>query len=155
METGFEPVYNRESKVLILGSFPSVKSRSVGFYYGNPQNRFWRVLSELFHENVGGNVSDKINFLLRHGIALWDIARACEIQGSSDSKIRRPQIVDLNPVLRGSNIRKIILNGKKAGELYAMEYGKSGIPYRVLPSTSPANVRFDLQPWREAFKEFT
>ena len=99
---GFEPVYDKNSKVLILGSFPSVKSRQVDFYYGNKRNRFWETLCSYFGEAVPESTQDKIDFLLRRNIAIWDIVTECEIDGSKDDTIKNFKVADLKKVLQNS-----------------------------------------------------
>lgn len=147
---GFEPVYDSNSTVLILGSFPSVKSRQVEFYYGNKQNRFWHMLSELYGEPLN-TVDDKKRFCHSHGIALWDIVASCEIDGSMDADIKNYTLVDLSQVLNQCKICKILCNGATAYKLTQSAYNGE-IPVYKLPSTSPANVRFDKQEW---FKHLT
>lgn len=142
---GFEPVFDENSKILILGSFPSVISREVSFYYGNKQNRFWRTLSEFFR-CAAETVGDKKRLCLNNGIALWDIVVSCKIKGSMDSEIKDYRLADLNTVLSACDIRKILCNGQKAYELTKKAYDGI-IPVLKLPSTSPANVRFDKQIW--------
>lgn len=149
-ETGFPPVYNQESKVLILGSFPSVKSREIQFYYGHKQNRFWRTVCGYFHEEVPQDVEGKTEFLLRRGIALWDIAQSCEIIGSSDASIKNAEIVDLTEILATAKIQKILLNGSLSYQLFLKKYENINIPYQKLPSTSPANPRFSMEIWQNA-----
>jgi len=146
---GFEPVYDDKSRILILGSFPSVMSRDIGFFYGNRHNRFWRVLSLLFEEKIGNLKEEKIDFLIRHRVALWDIVSACEIKGSLDSDIRNVKVADINKIIKNSNIEKIFCNGKKSYELTLRYYGNIGIPIIYLPSTSPANTKFSVDDWRE------
>ena len=148
-ETGFDPVYNTNSKILILGSFPSVKSREVSFYYGHKQNQFWPTLCDYFNEPIPQSVESKKEFLLRNGIALWDIATTCEIIGSSDASIKNVEVADLDEILRGANIQKIFLNGTLAYQLFLRKYAQIDIPYVKLTSTSPANPRFSPQPWKE------
>lgn len=147
---GFGPIYDGESKVLILGSFPSVKSRKVEFYYGNPQNRFWRVVCGYFGESVPDTVDGKRDFLLRRNIALWDIVTECEIVGSQDATIKNFITADLNSLLQNSEIGFIILNGGKAFSIFKARYGDINIPYAQLPSTSPANTHFDEKEWINA-----
>ena len=143
----FDPLYDENARVLILGSFPSVKSREVNFYYGHPRNRFWQVMAELLDEEVPVSVPAKREMLLKHGIALFDVIRSCEIRGSSDSSIRNAQVNDLSPILSASRIGdRVYTNGKKAGELYRKYiYPQNGIPATVLPSTSPANAAWSLE----------
>lgn len=149
-QTGFPPFYNKESKVLILGSFPSVKSREISFYYGHKQNRFWRTICGYFHEEVPNDVEGKRTFLLRRNIALWDVARSCEIVGSSDASIKNAEIADLSEIFEAAKIERIFLNGTLAYQLFLQKYADIAIPYQKLPSTSPANPRFFPQAWTEA-----
>ena len=135
------PVYDADSEVLILGSFPSVKSREQGFFYGHPQNRFWKVTAAVFGEEVPQTVEEKKAFLLRNHVALWDVIGSCEITGSSDSSIRNVTVNDLSPILGTAGIRRIFCNGSKAFELYGKyQREKLGIEAVRLPSTSPANA---------------
>ncbi len=151
MKMGFEPVYDEHSKVLILGSFPSVKSREIRFYYGNKQNRFWKMLCGYFGEEIPQTTEGKKAFLLRRGVALWDMVSACEIEGSSDASIRGAKIVDLRPILEKAAIQKVLLNGSLAYKLFVENYGDLGVEYEKMPSTSPANPRFDEKKWKKAF----
>ena len=144
---GFPPVYDANSRILILGSFPSVKSREVAFYYGNPQNRFWRTICGYFGEEIPETAERKKEFLLRKNIALWDIATACEVEGSADSSIKNVEIADLTQIFQTANLQKILLNGTLAYELFASRYGCCGIPYIKMSSTSPANPRFKEEIW--------
>lgn len=139
------PVYDKNSKILILGSFPSVKSREVGFFYGHPQNRFWKVLARIFEENVPETIEEKRSMLLRNHIAVWDVIHSCEITGSSDSSIKNVVANDLTQILEEAQIQKICVNGKKAFSLY-QKYIKpqTGREAVCLPSTSPANAAFGL-----------
>ena len=140
------PVYDGQSRVLILGSFPSVKSREQGFFYGHPQNRFWRVLSAVLEDALPQSVPERRDFLLRHGIALWDVIAACEISGSSDASIRAAAVNDFSPILQAAPIRTIYVNGQTAAKLYR-KYGEpmTGSPAAVLTSTSPANAAWSLE----------
>lgn len=147
---GFAPLSDKDSKLLILGSFPSVKSRKVEFYYGNPQNKFWRVICSYFGETVPQDIDGKKNFLLTHNIALWDIVTECEISGSQDSTIKNFKVADLKTLLQNCDIRFIILNGSTAFKIFKDNYGDLNIPYKKLPSTSPANTRFCEKEWRDA-----
>ena len=140
------PFYDADSKILVLGSFPSVKSREQNFFYGHPQNRFWKVMAALLNEPVPQDIPQKKAMLLKHGIALFDVIESCDIVGSSDSSIKNVTVNDLSPILNGSKVgNHIFTNGKKAGELY-MKYTfpKTEIPCTVLPSTSPANAVWTL-----------
>lgn len=135
-----EPVYDHRSKILILGSFPSVRSRAEGFFYGNPQNRFWKVIARIVGEEEPKSIEEKKEMLYRHGIALFDAATACQIQGSSDSTLVNAEPADLSEILTAGEIRAIFANGKKAQEI-AKQGGYDTI---LLPSTSPANARWQL-----------
>lgn len=134
-----------------MGSFPSVKSREVKFYYGNPRNRFWKTLGEIYGVNIGQSVKEKTAFLSAHRLALWDIVRLSEIRGSSDSSLKCVEPVDLSQILNTSPIEYILCNGKKAYELFVKHYPK--LSATCLPSTSPANARFDKDKWKNAFVE--
>lgn len=141
-----EPIFDSGSRVLILGSFPSVKSRESQFYYGNPRNRFWLVLAALFEEPVPDSIAEKRRFLLRNKIAVWDVVQSCEITGSSDSSIREPLPNDLNRILSVSPISRIFTNGSAAARLYKRFcFPLTNIEAVPLPSTSPANATADLQ----------
>ncbi len=149
LKCGFEPVFDKNSKVLILGSFPSVKSRQIEFYYGNKQNRFWRTVCGFFGEAAPETVSDKIDFLLRRKIALWDIVTECEIVGSRDDTIKNFKVADLKKVLQKSQISFIIINGGKAYDIFLRSYPNLEIPHKKLCSTSPANTRYNESEWRD------
>lgn len=141
----FPPVFDKNSKILILGSFPSVKSRQDEFYYANPQNRFWKVLSNIFCENIPDDITTKTEFLLNHKIALWDVVANCDIIGSSDSTIKNIVPNDLVSVLQSAPICQIFVNGNTAKKIYDRfifnQINQTAYP---LPSTSPANARFNL-----------
>ena len=140
------PVYNKHSEVLILGSFPSVKSREAAFFYGHPQNRFWRVLAAVCKESVPVTVEEKTALLLRRHIALWDVIASCTIEGSSDSSIRDVVPNDLRPILEASGLRRIFVNGKTAAKLYEKYIAPElGVPAVCLPSTSPANAAWSME----------
>jgi hypoxanthine-DNA glycosylase len=145
---GFAPIYDTNSRILILGSFPSVKSREISFYYGNKQNRFWKMLCGYFGENVPDKVEEKKDFLFRRGIALWDMATACEIEGSSDASVKNVELANLSLIFNTAKIERILLNGTLAYELFLRENAHVQIPYVKLPSTSPANPRFNEAAWR-------
>ena len=147
---GFAPVFNADSRILILGSFPSVKSREIDFYYGNKQNRFWKTVCGYFHENVPETVEGKRTFLYSRKIALWDMVTACEIDGSADVSVRNEETADLNEIFRFANIEAVLLNGSLAYNLFLRSYADISIPYYKLPSTSPANPLFDEKSWKEA-----
>ena len=147
------PVFDKDSKVLILGSFPSVKSREEGFFYGHPQNRFWKVTSRIFGEELPVTIDEKKAFLIKNHIALWDVIGSCEIDGSSDSSIRDVTVNDLSVILDTADIRAIFLNGKKA-EQYYMKYLFPALNRDAvcLPSTSPANAAWSLDKLADAWE---
>ena len=123
METhNISPVYNKKSKILILGSFPSVKSREQQFFYGHPQNRFWKVISTITNEKLPTTIEEKKELLLHNNIAVWDVIKSCDIVGSSDSSIENVEINDLSIVLDNANIKKIFANGDKAYSLFKKYY---------------------------------
>ena len=141
-----KPIYDKNSKVLILGSLPSVKSREVGFYYGHPQNRFWKTLEKVFNEQIGNSKEEKEEFLLIHHIALFDVIKECEISSSSDSSIKNVTPNNLNPILKKSQIKTIFTTGAKAHQLYKKYiYPKTKIEDIPLPSTSPANCKKGIE----------
>ena len=142
----FEPIYNKDSRILILGSFPSVKSRENNFYYGHPQNRFWKVIAGVIGNPVPVSIEEKKEVLLNNHIAIWHVIASCSIQGSSDSSIRDVVVNDFSKVLQESSIRTIYVNGNKAYELYH-KYAeeKTGIAAIKLPSTSPANAAWSVE----------
>lgn len=154
----FGPFYRPDSRILILGSFPSVKSREANFYYGHPQNRFWKVLAAITNDEVPDSLEKKKDFLARHRIALYDVIDRCSIIGSSDSSIEDVVVTDLSPILKGSGVGdRIFTNGGKAYSLYMKyTYPKNGIKPVKLPSTSPANAAWSLnrliETWGRAFK---
>lgn len=142
----FGPLYNDSSKVLILGSFPSVKSREQNFFYGHPQNRFWRVIASVFDQPVPQSIEEKKQLILSSGLALWDSIASCEITGSSDSSIRNAQPNDLSIILNNCNIERIYCNGRKSYELYQKYIRPQTRRDAVcLPSTSPANAQWTLE----------
>ena len=148
------PVFDRHSKVLILGSFPSVKSREAQFFYGHPQNRFWKVTSKVFGVQEPRTVEEKKTFLLSHGIAVWDVIASCDITGSSDSSIKNVVPNDLTLILETADIRTIFVNGKTAERFYN-KYIKDTIsrPAVCLPSTSPANAAWSVERLVNAWKQ--
>ncbi len=172
----FEPVYNKDSRILILGTFPSVKSRENHFYYGHPQNRFWKVLASLVQASavteerngkkqqvqeivVPKTIEEKKEFLLKNHIAVWDVIHSCDISGSSDSSIKNVVPNNLNVILENCNIRRIFANGATAGKYYKKyKETESGKEIIVLPSTSPANAAFSLERlvriWGDALSEY-
>lgn len=141
-----KPIYDESSKVLILGSLPSVKSREIGFYYGHPKNRFWSTLEKVFEEKIGNTKEEKINFLKKHHIALFDVVKECDISQSSDASIKNIIPNNLKPILKNSNIKTIFTTGTKAHELYKKYiYPKTKIEDITLPSTSPANCKKGIE----------
>ncbi len=142
----FPPLYNDKSQILILGSFPSVKSREEGFYYGHPQNRFWKVLAGIYKCNVPKTVNEKKVFLYENNIALWDVIAECDITGSSDSSIKNVIVNDVGIIIKESGLKRIYTNGKKSDALYRKYLKeKIGIDAMCMPSTSPANAAFSLE----------
>jgi len=140
-----DPVYDQNSRILILGSFPSVKSRESEFFYGHPQNRFWKVLAAVFNQDIPADVLQKKAFLLRNHIALWDVIGSCDITGSSDSTIKNVTANDISRILSEADIRFIYVNGKTAQKYYNRYLRDSlGIEAICLPSTSPANAGWNL-----------
>jgi len=149
----FEPVIYPDSRVLILGSLPSVLSRKAGFYYGNPRNRLWSVLAGLYGEALPVNTDEKRALLKRHGLAMWDVIHQCDIRGSGDASIKNAVPADIAALVKGTGICRIVLNGSTAGRLF-MKYQSAGVdlPVTVLPSTSPANASYSLTRLLEAWK---
>ena len=140
------PLYDKRSKILVLGSFPSVKSREQKFFYGHPQNRFWPLWALLFSEDCPKTVEEKRDFALRHHIAMWDVLASCTISGSADSTIKNVTANDIRPILETADIKNIFVNGKTA-EKYYIKYilpvtGREAV---CLPSTSPANAAYSLE----------
>lgn len=149
--SGFAPLYDNNSKILVLGSFPSVKSRQQGFYFGNKQNRFWKTLCKAFGVDTVQTVGEKRQLCLSHGVALWDVVDSCTVKGSMDSDLRNVSLVDLS-VFDGVPLKKILCNGQTSYKL-TMSCYKGSVPVVKMPSTSPANVRFDEQVWLQQLKE--
>ena len=147
------PVFDKSSRILILGSFPSVKSREAAFFYGHPQNRFWKVVSGVLGCDCPQTIEEKRAMLLAHHIALWDVIASCRIEGSSDSSIRDAVPTDLSVLLAHAPIRAVFCNGQTALRLYARyQEQETGLPAMLLPSTSPANAAYSiprlLESWR-------
>lgn len=141
----FDPIYNKDSKILILGSFPSVKSRENNFYYGHPQNRYWKVLANVLEVEVPQTVEEKRAMLLDNHIAIWDVIHSCSIIGSSDTSIKDVVVNDFSEILEHSQVKTIYVNGGKAYDLYHKYAEKNtGIKAIKLPSTSPANAAWKL-----------
>jgi len=153
IEHGFAPVFDDKSEILVLGSLPSVKSRENGFYYGHPQNRFWKVLSEVFESELPQTIMQKKELLLGNHIALWDVIARCDICGSSDSSIKNVVPNDISVILNHAPIRQIYANGNKAYELYQKYcFPVCGRNITKLPSTSPANAAWQMERLREAWR---
>ena len=137
----FEPVYDANSRLLILGSFPSVKSRELGFYYSHPRNRFWRLIADLRGRRLPDSIDEKRRLLLDSGIALWDVCGECEISASADASIKRVAVNDLAPIFAAAKIEAVFTNGRTAHELYMKHlFSVWGLNAVYLPSTSPANA---------------
>jgi TDG/mug DNA glycosylase family protein len=150
----FEPVFDENSKVLILGTFPSVKSRENQFYYGHPQNRFWKVIAGLTESEVPQTIEEKKKLLLEHGIAIWDVIESCDIIGSSDSSIKNVVPADIESVVANSKIQNIYANGGTAKKLYEKySQKKTGREIIGLPSTSPANAAYSLERLLECWQK--
>lgn len=156
---GFGPVYDQNSRILILGSFPSVKSRAVNFYYGHPKNRFWPLISKLTGEPLPESTEEKRALVLKHGIALWDSIESCEITGSSDASIKNVVPVDISLITSAAQIRIIACNGA-ASRKYYDKYLRdiTGQEAVKLPSTSPANAAWSFdrlfEAWHDALGEY-
>ena len=147
------PLYDENSRALILGSFPSVKSREAMFFYGHPQNRFWKLMALLFDADVPSTVEEKKRLVLSHGIAMWDTIHSCTITGSSDSSIKDVVPNDLSVILNNSRVKRIFCNGAASHRLYQKYiYPINNIPAQKLPSTSPANAAWSLERLAEAWK---
>lgn len=150
----FPPLYDESSKILILGSLPSVKSREQLFFYGHPQNRFWKVIAALTDENVPMTIDEKKQLLHKHHIALWDTIYSCDIVGSSDSSIKNVVPTNIEPIINNSKITKIFCNGNTSGKYYKKyQQNNIGIEAVVLPSTSPANAAFSLEKLLEVWQK--
>lgn len=141
----FKPIYNKNSKVLILGSFPSVKSREEDFYYAHPNNRFWKIISYILQKDFPLNIEEKKQMLLEGKIAIWDVLEQCEITGSSDASIKNPIVNDIYSLVNKSNIKAIFFNGKKSFQIFNKFCTKKpNVDLIYLPSTSPANAAFNF-----------
>ena len=147
------PLYDANSRALILGSFPSVKSREAMFFYGHPQNRFWKLMALLFDADIPSTVEEKKRLVLSHGIAMWDTIHSCTITGSSDSSIKDVVPNDLSVILNNSRVKRIFCNGAASHRLYQKYiYPINNIPAQKLPSTSPANAAWSLEKLAEEWK---
>lgn len=148
----FEPVFDNESRILLLGTMPSPKSRELGFYYGHPRNRFWPVIADVLNAEVPNTIETKIDFCHHYHLAIWDVLVSCEIQGADDSSIRNPIPNDMSQILDHAPIQAIFTTGGKAFSLYQKHcYPKTKIPAISLPSTSPANCRTSYEQLKEAY----
>lgn len=149
----FGPLYDSQSKVLILGSLPSLKSREQNFFYGHPQNRYWPLIARLFGQKTPQTVEDKKALVLSHNMAMWDTIYSCDIIGSSDSSIRNAVPTDLSAIINNSCVKHIFCNGNTSGSYYR-KYQEPllGIKAIVLPSTSPANAAWNFDRLFEAWK---
>lgn len=147
------PLFDENSRTLILGSFPSVKSREQSFFYGHPQNRFWKLIAMLFDEEIPQSIDEKKQLILKHNLALWDVIYSCTITGSSDSSIKDVVPNDLSVILQNSRVDRIFANGALSYKMY-MKYifPQTGIEAVKLPSTSPANAAFSLERLAESWK---
>lgn len=147
------PLYDKNSKILILGSFPSQKSREQMFFYGHPQNRFWKVLAAIFESEAPKTVEEKRKFILTNRLALWDVIASCDIIGSSDSSIKNVVPNDLSKILSVANIKQIFVNGKTAEKYYNKYIAKQIEQEAIcLPSTSPANAAWSFERLVNAWK---
>ena len=151
----FAPLYNGASRVLILGSIPSPKSREQGFYYMHPQNRFWRMLCAVLGEDVPTDIEGRKAVCLRHGIALWDVLESCEIKGASDASIKNAVPNPLDRVFASADIQAVFTTGKKAHALYCRFFSDNGYPAICLPSTSPANRTISEQRMLEEYMQIS
>jgi len=148
-----DPLFDSESQILILGSFPSVKSREEGFFYGHPHNRFWKLLARLFEDDTPSSIEEKKDFILKHHLALWDVIHSCNITGSADSTISDVVPNDLSVILDNADIKKIYVNGRKAYGLYKKYLENvTGVEAVYLPSTSPANAAMSLDKLADKWK---
>ncbi len=147
------PCYREDANTLILGSFPSVRSRQTGFYYGHPQNRFWKVLAAVYSEDLPEETLEKKELLYRHCLALWDVVASCHVDGSADSTIRQVTPNDLSGLLQNTAVTRIFVNGRTAEKLYRKYLrSQTGIEAVLLPSTSAANASVPLDRLIEQWK---
>ena len=141
-----EPIWDCNSRILLLGSFPSVKSREMAFFYGHPQNRFWKVIANIYEEELPKTIDEKKEMLLKHKIAIWDVIKSCDIIGSADNSIKNVVPNNLDIIFKNANIENIYVNGNQALNLY----NKYLLPIikikaTLLPSTSPANATYSFE----------
>lgn len=150
----FPALYDRESRVLLLGSIPSPKSREMAFYYGHPQNRFWKVMAAVLGESVPETIAQKKAMLKKHHVALWDVLDSCTIVGASDTSIEDPVVNNIKELVKKSKVTRIFCTGATAHKLYQKLCAKDvGIDAVKLPSTSPANCAVSLEKLVEAYKK--
>lgn len=142
----FAPIYDSNSEILILGSFPSVKSRNENFYYANPYNRFWKLIAKILNSEIPVSIDEKKKLLVDNKIAIWDVIYSCEIEGSLDTSIKNPKVNDIYNLLKNTKIKTIVFNGKKSYQVYN-KYIKPYpyIDYYALPSTSPTNASYSFE----------
>lgn len=149
----FSPVFDSESRILVLGTMPSPKSRELGFYYSHPRNRFWPVLAEIFGEKVSGTPEEKQDFCLRNKIALWDVLKECDIEGASDSSIKNAVPNDMRMIFEKAPIKAVFTTGTTAAKLYKKFIEpETKVPAITLPSTSPANAKIKFDELCEEYK---
>lgn len=142
----FPPLYDENSRILILGSFPSVKSREVNFFYGHPQNRFWKMLAGVLKCELPQSIEEKRAMVLSHRIAMWDAIASCKIEGSSDSSIKEAQANDFTPIFQTGDIQAVFTNGQQSHKMYEKYCAKNyTVPEFCMPSTSPANAAWSLE----------
>ncbi|MDR1982879.1 MAG: DNA-deoxyinosine glycosylase [Holosporaceae bacterium] len=147
LEHPFDPIFNEKSSILILGTFPSVKSREYGFYYGHPRNRFWKIIASITNTSIiPETIANKKRMLLKNGIALSDVLQSCDIEGSSDVSIKNAVPMNLSKILDNSNVKRIYANGEKAHQIFIKHlYKSTGREIIKLPSTSPANAKYNIE----------
>lgn len=151
----FEPVFDEHSRILILGSFPSVKSREIQFYYGHPQNRFWKLMAQLLEVPIPQSIDEKKTMLLTHGLALWDVIASCVSKDPVTAVLKMPVPADISRILKAADIQTIIANGGTAFRLYGRYCEPvTGRPAALCPSTSPANAAFSLERLSECWSKF-
>ena len=150
----FEALYDEDSRILVLGSFPSVKSREQKFFYGHPQNRFWQVTAAVFEDDVPETIERKKQFLHRHHVAAWDVIDGCDIKGPGHSSIKNAVPTDLQKIIRNSRVSAVFCNGKTSGRMYE-KYHEPVLKMKaqILPSTSPANAAWTLERLIEVWRK--
>ena len=147
------PVYNHNSKILVLGSLPSPKSRDVGFFYSHPQNRFWKVMELIFDTQISPDINNRIGFLLEHKIAMWDVISECTIKGAADATIKKAVVNDFTQIFMTANINAVFLTGKTAYNLYVKYCSAYDAPYYLLPSPSSANCAVPTETLADEYRE--